>query len=1024
MTNMDYPRNILRKNKASATVFVLTILSVASLLGLSFLFMAQTHLRSANTYLSKLQAKYLAEAGINYARAMFEFDKGANSYDSLSDSWRVTFQGDDIDLGHDGSSKSKWFYINDAQGNKVGRFAVLVKDEASKINVNSSYDYNESGLIQGYSTYEISLKNLLNGLGLDGDKLAQDILSHRYGSDGKPGVISTDDNDNGFVLEHDSLDNNANGLIDETNEGVDEPEEFDPNNTYGDDKPFVVIDDLKRVVSLTSNQSQSLVKFVTVLSKDNEVDANGQPRQNINYIKVDNLLKIMLDKSVPDPWQKTVNAIDSVDSDLARSTLYKHYNKLEPQTNRPNGDWKWHNNRFECDAPKGEGEWSWSGINFPDGEYYCFVYGAEGQPVGDVNIDGAIQEHMTNGQAFTKTMSKKVQVEDGEFKISIQNNEEFGKTCYFQYIELIPEDISQSALLTGEFHGVEAVRINEIMVGPKIVRNTFQTVPKGSWHWSNGMFVNSAPNSGPGGEGTWIFENITPNQYYYVKFIGKEGEFVGDVEVNGVAQQQIRDGESLKNTVFVGANQLVVKIQNNLPNKTCYFEGVELSQQPDCEYIELVNLSNNIIDLSSYTVETSGQEAVVGFIPHGTKINPYSYLVLTVDKVDQAQGVGNNGISFMNTWGIQDSVDLDFFKTLDKDFDFLNDEPIQGENYLTLKDPHGSIVDQIEYLSSQVKEYASLERGDPTVETDNNKDGVFDGWYVSGDLSGGTPGKLNNNDGMKKDEFTSYNIEELNVRNYPVSNILDLLRVTQSKNWKSFSSSDIASLADSLTVSGVVLSPSRDNRVIGWEQIFGDNKGFISNLLGEEGVWKWSHIDNGKYFLVVKGEPNEAITVSYRKKDDSWQVMLTGGIPDASGFIHCGLIYVGSEFEDGALDNTFEIKLQNASNSNSAHFYYLVLSPRVEVYGRINVNTAPKEVLMCLPNVDSGIATNIINRRPFVDLGDFFVRSGLLSDVDRLKTISNLITTKSDVFEVTAHGEVLDGDRLIATQEVRSVIER
>ena len=87
--------------------------------------------------------------------------------------------------------------------------------------------------------------------------------------------------------------------------------------------------------------------------------------------------------------------------------------------------------------------------------------------------------------------------------------------------------------------------------------------------------------------------------------------------------------------------------------------------------------------------------------------------------------------------------------------------------------------------------------------------------------------------------------------------------------------------------------------------------------------------------------------------------------------------------------------------------------------GLINVNTAPVEVLQSLPNVDSTIATAIQGSvsKPFTSIGD------LVDDVTQItgsgtkwskestfRSISNLITTRSNVFTVYVTAQVTEED--------------
>ena len=245
--------------------------------------------------------------------------------------------------------------------------------------------------------------------------------------------------------------------------------------------------------------------------------------------------------------------------------------------------------------------------------------------------------------------------------------------------------------------------------------------------------------------------------------------------------------------------------------------------------------------------------------------------------------------------------------------------------------------------------------------------------------------------------------------------------------------SDISLIVDSLTLSGLALSPG-DNNVAGWTQIQGEIEGFYSSNKEEEGVWQWQNLANGHYFLTISGEFNEAFTVSYRKADNSWQVLAQNIIPDEEGLASCGIVSIGQDYPNGTLDNVLEIKLRNVSDTNISHFYYLRLDPLRNVYGRVNINTAPQEVLTTLPNMSGGAASSIINNRPlgnmdgiYKGIGDLFLIDIFGDYEEKIRSIgslSNYITVRSNVFKIIARAQVLDRDRVVATQEIKTIIER
>ncbi len=100
-----------------------------------------------------------------------------------------------------------------------------------------------------------------------------------------------------------------------------------------------------------------------------------------------------------------------------------------------------------------------------------------------------------------------------------------------------------------------------------------------------------------------------------------------------------------------------------------------------------------------------------------------------------------------------------------------------------------------------------------------------------------------------------------------------------------------------------------------------------------------------------------------------------------------------------------------------------------DVITQININTAPKEVLMSLnESITNEIAQRIITRRevePFRDLSELLKINGMTETI--YQEIADKITVKSGVFKVVAFGEdsgvkkimkfVFEGDKLIFYNE-------
>jgi len=85
----------------------------------------------------------------------------------------------------------------------------------------------------------------------------------------------------------------------------------------------------------------------------------------------------------------------------------------------------------------------------------------------------------------------------------------------------------------------------------------------------------------------------------------------------------------------------------------------------------------------------------------------------------------------------------------------------------------------------------------------------------------------------------------------------------------------------------------------------------------------------------------------------------------------------------------------------------LTISDDEVLKGIININTAPQEVLACLPGVDETLAAQIIARRRaagFESIGGLLDVRGMTPE--KLKGICNLVSARSDVFAVRSFGVV------------------
>jgi len=1036
---------IKEDNKGIALILVVSVLAVAGIMAVSFAFTMRLELKAASNYLESTRASYLSQAGINYAQQILKEDE--REIDSFDDKWHTIFTGSDVDNDGDGQPDSRWINVQNEEGDTIGRYAVLVRDEASFIDINLAYKHNHSPLkiTEGWAPYELDLGAFINSLGLkDPEKIYDDIISFRYGPDGQPGDMGVDDNQNQRILDSDGIDNNANGIIDEAGEGIDEPMEYGPFNLKGDDRAFETPFEISKIKTISKHELQKLYPYITTYSVDRNTDVEGRFKSNINSMDAHDLMVLLEDAGVRDPFQKAVNIIDACDADFSQSVIPKLYNRLSAINRGDMGDWIWKGNCYQSDVKDGE-FFTMTWMNLPEGEYYIGVFGVKDELVGDVTVNNMTQGSVKHGEVLRIGA---VSFDNKILNLSVKNSS--GSVCYFSYIELYPR-LGQENFSSSEIRGVEGIRINEIMVRPIISRSAFSgQAPGGDWEWGNGLYQNNEPNGGKSGEGEWTWKDIPDGKYYVRLFAGVSDQEIGDVEIGGSRSKAVMDAELFGGgkVIAVSGGKLTIRIQNNRETGPVYFKSIELGHGPDGEYVELINLTSKEVNLSGWTLEGPSKEGWPATIPLGTTVGPHEHLALCVDKDDAQSGINSNGISFVSIWGKEKSAALHFLRAITPNSDLLSDSSFIGGNIITLKDSMGHIVDKQEYFTGGVPENKSIEKSDPSYVMDSNNNGIPDNWYASTAKKGGTPGLPNDNDGMREkigEEIIEHYDTEVNVKGSNFSSIGEIAFVSiGTEPWKVIPAEDVAKIADRLTVSGIRLEA--ENNILkdpegNWKTVqraapFTD--WCESGKKDSIGAWKWEAKDglkNGYYKLKIFGEEGEAIALSLHLADDTWTAFTPGLTPGPDKGVTFGSIEIGTGSAGSTPKDKLEIKVKNSSDTGAAHFDFIRLDPENNFYGRINVNTAPPIVLSALPGIDEAIANNIINNRVYgnknglkLGIGDMIATSALgSSDTDkknRFKQISNLVTIHSDCYRIIVTGQAMEKGKVTAEKKTWVVFER
>ena len=1048
------------KNKGIALILVISILTVMAITVVSFIFTMRLESRAAANYLWQVKAGYVAEAGFTHALAVLKEDKQNDFLDTYEDTWRSEFSGNNIDNNDDGTGDSRWIEVT-AGEEVIGRYAVLVEDEAAKININTAGFHNESTLkaTQGAGPFEVSLKDFLLAKNISSaQNVAEGIIEYRYGDDRAPGEDNQDDNQNLVFLLYDGIDNDADGEIDESGEGTDEPQEFSVLYPFGDDRVFLATEEVNRVPEVSASIYNKIKSMITAYSRTASTDRNRELQWDINSIDAQQLLDAFLRSGVSDPWQKAVNLVDFADSDFAQSVVAKSSLPLYTQDQGPNGDWTWEAAHYESKTYGGiKGIWTWTGLT--PGEYFLFLHAmSPNQYIGDVTLGELTQTHMLSGETFKIFPSGTVTISGagegaGSLTLVIQNNETLGITCYFKDIELVSAE-GRVLGATEEARGSEGIRINEIMPQPTIeMATTSGQSPGGDWVWDGDHYKNAVGAGGPSGQGTWIWRDIPDGEYYLTVFAPSSAQTVGDVLADGTFQDGMRSAERFTEheTVTVSGGIFRIDIQNNSTADNCYFKSATLSQQPDGEYIELVNLTPKRGWLDGWSLEVTGTDGWPASIPLGTSIDAGGYLILAVDKQDLCSGINGNSISFENVWGRLTAAQLDFTRSLTSYSDMIDDAPTGGVGTITLRDASGNIVDIQEYSSSQVQAYVSLEKGDPTRTGSGSNI-----WFASQDLSRATPAKKNNNSEIIEvsgEETIEHNLDEVEIGNSPLANLGEIVRVSQGAAWKKIEAKDLMALTDKLTAYSLRLEAEGHDEEGGWSESLRsapNTAWFTSETAGETGRWLWDEQDripNGVYTLYLYGEKDQAFSVSLHLADDSWTPFTPPITPGANKGISFGRIEIGTENPGSLPAHQLEMRLKNVSANNIAHFDYIYLAPLPYVAGKININTASIEVLQALPLIDKETAQRIIQYRSYGNkeekgrgIGDIlseeserigpivYIRHILdekyAERMAKFGAISNLITVRSDTYQVIATGQALRNGQVMAEKRIRAVIER
>ena len=218
------------KPRGVALLAVLTVLTVLSLLAGSFAVSISIDESASRQTQAELALRMLYQSGAAHVKSSL---MAAALSDSGSPGEMLSQTKALQPAGKDGYGP--WVYVKNENGDAIGRYRVKVEDEAAKLNINKAYLL-EKSKGSGWDTGEISITEAL-GVGY---AAAKSVLNYKYGQNGVPGDRGDDDRNNSLLMT-DGLDNNANGVIDEYDEGVNDPGEYLASRPRGDDRAFTTL---------------------------------------------------------------------------------------------------------------------------------------------------------------------------------------------------------------------------------------------------------------------------------------------------------------------------------------------------------------------------------------------------------------------------------------------------------------------------------------------------------------------------------------------------------------------------------------------------------------------------------------------------------------------------------------------------------------------------------------------------------------------------------------------------------------
>jgi hypothetical protein len=231
-------QSLFKTNRSGiALVAVLAILVVLALMAATFTIVIHQNMSMSRLQSESLALDMLLRNGLAHAQSVLtvaDTAPGKESENTQPVTASHLISDNAFEPGLEDTKKfGPWIYVRDEDGNVHGRYRVRLEDEAAKVNLNKAY-MNSLSKGHGWDTGEIYLPH---ALGVS-KKAGKAIINYKYGNDGLPGGRGDDDHNNPKLMA-DGLDNTGDGVVDENDEGINDPREYSAMHPTGDDRAFV-----------------------------------------------------------------------------------------------------------------------------------------------------------------------------------------------------------------------------------------------------------------------------------------------------------------------------------------------------------------------------------------------------------------------------------------------------------------------------------------------------------------------------------------------------------------------------------------------------------------------------------------------------------------------------------------------------------------------------------------------------------------------------------------------------------------